>query len=111
MIVEFREWLATRSSTRFLADAVSLAVDERYRQVHLHRIGRLSGPAVESAGADRDRSITILMEEVGEFAQAYLANDFYHAQEEAVQVAAVALAIVESFLAEQSELEAIDSGG
>jgi NTP pyrophosphatase (non-canonical NTP hydrolase) len=46
--------------------------------------------------------ITILMEEVGEFAKAVLERQMAHAFEEAIQVAAVAIAMSESF--ERNEL-------
>lgn len=81
------------------ADAIYLAHTERRRQVQLHRNGKLPGPATESL-APHPRALHILVEEVGEYAEAVLEGDPEHACAEAVQIAAVALSIVEGYLAE-----------
>lgn len=45
-----------------------------------------------------DRWISILVEEVGELARAFNESDYRNAEEEAIQVAAVALAILEGLV-------------
>jgi hypothetical protein len=69
---------------------------ERYRQAaqwagkHAHGSGDCSSPNVELA-----TKVAVLTEEVGEVARAYLENDVDQLRTELVQVAAVAVAIIE----------------
>lgn len=83
---------------------------ERIRQEQIsaekreHGIEWRSCADLEMEGGD-DRRVVVLLEEVGEVAKAVLEHDLDNYREEAIQVAAVAVAIVESIDARQGRSE------
>jgi hypothetical protein len=84
----------TPEEARFVALGDVERERERQEQMwagkHHHGTGDCSSPGVELA-----TKVAVLTEEVGEVARAYLDNDITQLRTELVQVAAVAVAIIE----------------
>jgi NTP pyrophosphatase (non-canonical NTP hydrolase) len=73
-------------------NAMTLIYDERQRQDQ-----KWGWPNNGLAGTDLHKKVSILLEEVGEVANAVLELDWDNLEKELVQVAAVAVAWLESF--------------
>lgn len=101
--IEIEQWapyadhVESGASTLLMGQAFASVAAERFRQVELHADGTLPGPACES-GRNPLLAVAVLVEEVGEFVGALLSGDHLQATGEAVQMAAVANAIVEGLL-------------